>query len=55
MAAVLAFDERRSPAAGVVAGAFALHFDHVGAEVGQDLPCPGTGQDAGQFKNTDAG
>ena len=55
MAAVRGLDERRAPAAGVVAGALALDLDDVGAEVGEHLPGPGPGQDAGQFENADAG
>ena len=53
MLAVGAFDEGRSPAAGVVAGAFALDLDDVGAEVGQHLPRPGPGQNAGKFKDAE--
>jgi hypothetical protein len=48
-------DERRSPAAGVVAGALALDLDHIGAEVGQDLPGPRPGQDAGELQHAQAG
>ena len=53
MLAVGAFDEGRSPAAGVVAGALALDLDDVGAEVGQHLPRPGPGQDAGKFEDAE--
>ena len=53
--AVRAFDERRSPAARVVARAGALDLDHVGAEVGEDLPRPRPGQNARKLKNADTG
>ena len=55
MAAVGGGDERRAPAAGVVAGARALDLDHVGAEVGQDLPGPRPGQDAGELQHAQTG
>ncbi len=55
MVAVLALDEGRAPGAGVVAGLGALHLDDVGAEVGQHLACPRSGQDAGQFENAKTG
>jgi len=48
-----AFDKGRSPAAGIVAGSLALDLDDVGAEVGQHLACPGSGQNAGKFKDAD--
>ena len=51
MLAVLALDEGRAPAAGVVARPFALDFDDVGAEIGEDLAGPGPGQDAGEFQD----
>ncbi len=54
MFAVLAFDEGRAPAAGVVAGALALDLDDVGAEIGEDLAGPGAGQDAGEFEDAQA-
>ena len=44
-------DERRPPAAGVVAGALALDLDDVGAKIGQQLPGPGTGKNAGKFQH----
>ena len=53
-AAVLVLHERRAPAAGVVAGAGPLDLDHLGAEIGQRLPGPGTGQDARQFQHANA-
>ena len=53
MLAVGAFHERRPPAAGIVAGAFALDLDDVGAQVGQHLPRPGPGQDAGKFEDAE--
>ena len=55
MVAVGAFDERRPPAAGIVARALALDLDHIGAEVGQHLPGPGTSQNAGEFEDAEAG
>ena len=51
MAAVLPFDEGRAPAPRVVTGAFALDLDHVGAEVGENLPGPRSRQDAGEFQH----
>ena len=38
--------ERRAPAAGVIAGTGLFDLDHVGAEIGQHLGGPGAGQDA---------
>ena len=55
MVAVGALDERRPPAAGVVAGALALDLDHVGAEIGQNLPGPRPGQNAGKFEHAHSG
>jgi hypothetical protein len=54
MVAVGAFHEGRAPAAGIVAGALALDLDDVGAEIGEHLSGPGTGEDAGKFKNAEA-
>ena len=51
LAAVRALDERRSPAARVVARAGALDLHHVGAEVGEDLPRPRPGQNARKLEN----
>jgi hypothetical protein len=53
MLAVGAFDKGRSPAAGIVAGALALDFDDVGAEVGEHLAGPGASQDTGKFEDAD--
>jgi hypothetical protein len=53
MIAVGALNERRPPSARVVAGAFALDLDYIGAEIGQDLSGPGPGQDAGKFKDAE--
>ena len=51
--AVLALDEGWSPLAGIITfGAF--HLDDVGAEIGQHLPGPWTGEDAGEFDDTHA-
>ena len=55
IAAVGGFHEGRAPAAGVVAGALALDLDDVGTEIGQGLPGPGTGQNAGEFEDADSG
>src|SRR5205085_11976648 len=55
MLAVLAFDERRAPGAGVVAGAAALDLDHVGAEVGEHLAGPWPRQDAGELEHAQTG
>src|SRR5581483_10074500 len=48
-------DERRAPAAGIVAAAGALHLDYFGAEVGEDLRCEGPREHAGEIENPDAG
>ena len=53
--AVGALDERRPPAARVVAGAGALDLHDVGAEVGQNLPGPRPGQDARKLQNAKTG
>ena len=55
LAAVRALDERRTPAARVVARAGALDLHHVGAEVGEDLARPRPGQDARKLENADTG
>ena len=54
MVTVGAFDERRTPTARIVARSLALDLDHVGAEIGQHLSGPGTGEDAGKFENAEA-
>src|SRR5262249_8440763 len=54
MVTIRAFDKRRTPAAGIVARALTLNLDHVGAEIGQHLPGPGTGKNTGKFKNSEA-
>ena len=51
MPAVGRLDERRPPAAGIVAGALALDLDDVGAEIGENLPGPGPRQDAGKLEH----
>ena len=53
--AVRALDERRAPAARVVARAGALDLHHVGAEVGEDLPRPRAGQNARKLENANTG
>ena len=55
MAAVGGGNKRRAPGAGVVAGALALDLDHVGAEIGKDLPGPRPGQDAGKLQDAQTG
>ncbi|MNZ90042.1 hypothetical protein D3C78_1089920 [compost metagenome] len=47
--------EGRAPVAGVVAGDGALDLDDVGAQVGQHLGAPGTGEHARQVQHLDAG
>jgi hypothetical protein len=51
MAAVGGLDKWGSPRAGVVAGAFALDLDDVGAEIREDLARPRSGQDTGKLKH----
>lgn len=51
----LVLEERRAPAAGVVAGAGALHLDDLGAQVGEHLPGPGSGEDTAQVEDADVG
>ncbi len=47
---ILALDERRTPLARVVTPVRVLHLDDVSAEIGQHLPCPGAGKNAGQVR-----
>ena len=49
-AVAVPFDEGRAPLAGVVAGG-AFDLDHIGAEIGQRLPSPWSGEDAGKFQH----
>jgi hypothetical protein len=51
VAAVGRLDEGGAPAARIVAGAFALDLDDVGAEIGEHLPGPGARQDAGKLEH----
>ena len=51
VAAVGGRHERRAPGAGVVARALALHLDHVGAEIGENLARPRPRQNAGKLQN----
>ena len=44
---------REGPTTRIVTGALALDLDDVGAKIGQRLPGPGTGQNAGKFKDAD--
>ena len=55
MAAVGRRHEGRTPGAGVVARALAFELDHIGAEIGQDLPGPGTSQDPGKLQDAQPG
>ena len=55
LVAVLVFQERRAPAARVVADFRPFDLDHVGAEIGQDLARPRAGQDAAQIEHFDMG
>ena len=43
-------DEGRSPCARIVAGARPLDLDHLGAEIGEQLPGPGPGEDPRQLE-----
>ncbi len=54
-AAIGAFNERRTPVAGVVASSGALDLDNSGAEVREDLGAPGAGQNARQIDNANSG
>jgi hypothetical protein len=53
--AVGALDERRPPAARVVAGSGALDLDDVGSEVGEDLSGPGSCENARKLQNAKTG
>ena len=54
LAAIRPVHERRAPAARIVAlGAFDLH--DFGTQIGEGLPGPGSGKDAGEFDDLDAG
>jgi hypothetical protein len=53
--AVFAGDEGRPPGARVVAAARTLDLDDVGPEVCERLPGPGSGKDAGEFDDFQAG
>jgi hypothetical protein len=53
--AVVALDEGRPPVARVVALAGPLDLDHVRAQIGEQLPRPGAGEDARQFEHAQAG
>ena len=52
--AVAPFDEGRPPGARVVARARALDLHDIGAEIGQKLPGPGAGEDAGELEHAQA-
>jgi hypothetical protein len=54
VAAFPVLEEGRAPLARVVAAARALHLDHFGAEVGEELRAPGTGEDAGEIEDANA-
>ncbi len=47
--------EGRAPLAGVVAGPGTLDLDDVRAEIGEQLPGPGPGEDPGQLDHLQAG
>ncbi len=49
--AVMAHDEGRTPFAGVVTAVGVLDLDDVRAEIGEHLPAPGPGEDAGKFNH----
>src|SRR6266571_1209104 len=49
---VLVLEERRTPAARIVARARPLHFDDLRAEVGKVLRCPGPGENAGEIEDS---
>ncbi len=51
IAAVRRRHERRPPASRVVAASGTLDLDDVGAEIGEKLPGPWTGEDAGKLEN----
>ena len=51
MGAVTRRDEWGAPAPGIVARAFSLDLDHVGAEIGENLPSPWSRQNAGEFEH----
>ena len=53
--AVGAGHERRPPGPGVVADALAFDLDHVGAEIGEDLPGPRTRQNTGKLEHAQTG
>ena len=53
VAAGFVLEERRSPAAGIVAGAGTFHLHHVGAEIGEDLSGPRARHDAAQIEHAD--
>src|SRR5262249_45343446 len=55
MVAVLALDEGRPPGARIVAGLGTLDLDDVGAEIGEHLPGPRSGQNARQLQHANAG
>jgi hypothetical protein len=55
MTAIGTGHERRPPGPGVVADPLALDLDHVGAEIGEDLPGPRARQNAGKLQHTQTG
>ena len=50
--ALAIFKIRRTPTARVVADTRPLDLDHLRAEIGQDLPAPGTGEHAAHVQYT---
>ena len=53
--AIVRFHEGRAPLARIVALARALDFHDVGAEVGEELAGPGSGENAGEFEDAYTG
>jgi len=53
VAALAVLEEGRAPAPGIVAPTRPLDLDHLGAEVGEVLGGPGTGQHAGEIEDAD--
>ena len=47
--------ERGAPCTRIVSALRTLDLDHLGAHIGQELGCPGSGKDTGQVEDTDVG
>ena len=52
-AAIPGLDKRRTPLPRVVACSGGLNLHNIGAQIGEQLPAPGPGQDAGKLKHAD--